>query len=71
MSRLLSTLAVIWRLAHPYFYSEDRRAGRILLAAVVLIELSLVGINVHDQPLAEHASTTPCRTATGTLSSSS
>ena len=46
MSRLLATFAVIWRLAHPYFFSEDRRAGRVLLAAVVLIELSLVGINV-------------------------
>jgi vitamin B12/bleomycin/antimicrobial peptide transport system ATP-binding/permease protein len=46
VSRLLATFAVIWRLAHPYFYSEDRRAGRILLASVVLIELSLVGINV-------------------------
>ena len=46
MSRLLATFAVIWRLAQPYFYSEDRRAGRILLASVVLIELSLVGINV-------------------------
>ncbi len=46
MSRLLATFAVIWRLAHPYFFSEDRRAGRILLASVILIELSLVGINV-------------------------
>ena len=46
MSRLLATFAVIWRLAHPYFFSEDRRAGRILLAGVILIELSLVGINV-------------------------
>jgi hypothetical protein len=46
VSRLLATFAVIWRLAHPYFFSEDRRAGRILLAAVILIELSLVGINV-------------------------
>ena len=46
MSRLLATFAVMWRLAHPYFFSEDRRAGRVLLAAVVLIELSLVGINV-------------------------
>ena len=53
MSRLLETFAVIWRLAHPYFFSEDRRAGRILLAGVIVIELSLVGINVHDQPLAE------------------
>ena len=46
MSRLLSTLATIWRLAHPYFCSEDRRAGRLLLAAVIAIELSMVGINV-------------------------
>ncbi len=46
MSGLLSTFAVIWRLAHPYFYSEDRRVGRTLLASVILIELSLVGINV-------------------------
>ena len=46
MRRLLETFAVIWRLAHPYFYSEDRLAARVLLAAVILIELSLVGINV-------------------------
>jgi putative ATP-binding cassette transporter len=46
VSRFLATLAVIWRLAHPYFFSEDRRAGRMLLAGVILIELSLVGITV-------------------------
>jgi vitamin B12/bleomycin/antimicrobial peptide transport system ATP-binding/permease protein len=46
LSRLASTLAVIWRLASPYFYSEDRLAGRLLLAAVITIELSLTGINV-------------------------
>jgi vitamin B12/bleomycin/antimicrobial peptide transport system ATP-binding/permease protein len=46
VSRLLATFAVIWRLARPYFFSEDRKAGRILLASVILIELSLVGINV-------------------------
>jgi putative ATP-binding cassette transporter len=46
VSRLLATFAVVWRLAHPYFFSDDRRAGRILLAGVILIELSLVGINV-------------------------
>ena len=46
MSRLLSTLAIIWRLASPYFVSEDRWAGRILLAAVIAIELSIVGIKV-------------------------
>jgi len=46
VSRLASTLTVIWRLASPYFNSEDRLAGRILLAAVIAIELSLTGINV-------------------------
>jgi len=44
--RLFSTFAIIWRLARPYFFSEDRRAGRLLLAAVIAIELSLVGITV-------------------------
>jgi len=42
----LSTLATIWRLAIPYFRSEDRVMGGILLAAVVSIELAIVGINV-------------------------
>jgi len=43
---LVSTLATIWRLAAPYFSSEDRWPGRILLAAVVVIELAIVAINV-------------------------
>jgi vitamin B12/bleomycin/antimicrobial peptide transport system ATP-binding/permease protein len=43
---LVSTLAIIWRLAAPYFWSEDRWPGRILLAAVVAIELAIVAINV-------------------------
>jgi putative ATP-binding cassette transporter len=43
---LISTLAIIWRLAHPYFFSEDRWRGRALLAAVIAIELSIVGISV-------------------------
>jgi putative ATP-binding cassette transporter len=43
---IFSTLAIVWRIASPYFYSEDRWPGRILLAAVVAIELSIVGINV-------------------------
>ena len=46
MTGLVSTLATIWRLASPYFRSEDRKAGRALLIAVIAIELSLVGINV-------------------------
>ena len=46
MRGMFSTLAIIWRLASPYFRSEDQWAGRILLAAVIAIELSIVGINV-------------------------
>ena len=46
MTGLASTLATIWRLAAPYFRSEDRVAGRVLLAAVVGIELAIVAINV-------------------------
>ena len=46
MTGLRSTLAVIWRLAVPYFRSEDRWTGRILLGAVIAIELAITGINV-------------------------
>jgi vitamin B12/bleomycin/antimicrobial peptide transport system ATP-binding/permease protein len=46
LHRMLSTLAIIWRLSAPYFRSDERWPGRILLAAVIAIELSLVGINV-------------------------
>ena len=46
MRGIFSTLAIVWRIASPYFFSEDRWAGRILLAAVVAIELSIVGLNV-------------------------
>ena len=46
MNRLSATLATIWRLAIPYFRSEDRWPGRILLGAVVGIELSIVAITV-------------------------
>lgn len=46
MKRLGSTLATIWRLASPYYRSEERWWGRLLLAGVFGIELSLVGINV-------------------------
>ena len=53
MTGFRSTLATIWRLAVPYFRSEDRVAGRILLAAVVAIELSLVAHQRADQPM-EH-----------------
>src|SRR3954454_206446 len=46
VSRLYSSLATVWRLANPYFFSEERWAGRGLLAAVIAIELSTVAINV-------------------------
>ncbi|SHH92567.1 ABC transporter ATP-binding protein/permease [Bradyrhizobium erythrophlei] len=46
MNNIRSTLAIVWRIAAPYFRSEDKLAGRVLLAAVIAIELSLVGINV-------------------------
>jgi vitamin B12/bleomycin/antimicrobial peptide transport system ATP-binding/permease protein len=41
-----STIALIWRLSAPYFRSEDRWPGRILLAAVLAVELSLVAAQV-------------------------
>ena len=46
MNNIRSTLATVWRIAAPYFRSEDRLAGWTLLAAVIVIELSLVGIDV-------------------------
>ena len=46
MKSLASTIASIWRLSVPYFKSEDRWAGNILLAALIAIELSLVAIQV-------------------------
>ena len=44
--KLASTIASIWRLSIPYFRSDDRWAGRHLLGAVIVIELSLVAIQV-------------------------
>jgi putative ATP-binding cassette transporter len=41
-----STLAIVWRIAAPYFRSEDKWAGRVLLAAVIAIQLSQVAIDV-------------------------
>jgi vitamin B12/bleomycin/antimicrobial peptide transport system ATP-binding/permease protein len=46
VKRHFATLATIWRIASPYFRSEDKWPGRILLAAVIAIELSIVGLNV-------------------------
>jgi vitamin B12/bleomycin/antimicrobial peptide transport system ATP-binding/permease protein len=46
VKKLVSTLATIWRLAAPYFRSEDRWTARLLLGAVVAIELANVAIQV-------------------------
>jgi vitamin B12/bleomycin/antimicrobial peptide transport system ATP-binding/permease protein len=46
VNNIRATLATVWRIAAPYFRSEDKFAGRALLAAVIAIELSLVLINV-------------------------
>ncbi len=46
MKSIGSTLATVWRIAAPYFRSEDRLAGRLLLGAVIVIELATVAINV-------------------------
>jgi putative ATP-binding cassette transporter len=46
VKRLAANFALIWRLSVPYFRSEDRWPGRLLLAAVIAIELSIVAITV-------------------------
>ena len=46
MNNIRSTLATVWRIAVPYFSSDDKWAGRALLAAVIAIELAMVGIDV-------------------------
>ena len=46
MKNIRSTLATVWRIAAPYFRSEDKWAGRGLLAAVIVIELAIVYLTV-------------------------
>jgi putative ATP-binding cassette transporter len=46
VKNIRATLATVWRIALPYFRSEDKWAGLGLLAAVILIELMLVAIDV-------------------------
>ena len=46
MNNIRSTLATVWRIAAPYFRSDDRWGGRALLAAVIAIELTQVGLDV-------------------------
>jgi vitamin B12/bleomycin/antimicrobial peptide transport system ATP-binding/permease protein len=46
VNNLRTTLATVWRIAAPYFRSEDKWAGRGLLAAVIVIELASVFLTV-------------------------
>jgi putative ATP-binding cassette transporter len=46
VNNIRTTLAIVWRIASPYFRSEDKWAGGALLAAVIGIELANVAINV-------------------------
>jgi vitamin B12/bleomycin/antimicrobial peptide transport system ATP-binding/permease protein len=46
VKNIVSTLAIVWRIAAPYFRSNDKWAGRGLLAAVIAIELTIVAITV-------------------------
>ena len=46
MNNIRSTLATVWRIAAPYFRSEDKWAGRGLLAAVIALELAGVFLMV-------------------------
>jgi vitamin B12/bleomycin/antimicrobial peptide transport system ATP-binding/permease protein len=46
VNNIRATLAIVWRIAAPYFRSEDKWAGRGLLAAVIALELASVGLDV-------------------------
>ena len=55
MNNIRATLAIVWRIAAPYFKSEDKWAGCILLASVIAIELALVGVDCDADRLTDHA----------------
>jgi len=46
VNAIFSTFATIWRLAVPYFRSEDRWTGGLLLAVIVALELATVFLNL-------------------------
>ena len=46
MNNIRSLIAAVWRIAVPYFRSEDKWAGRGLLAAVIVLELGGVFLTV-------------------------
>jgi putative ATP-binding cassette transporter len=43
VKKLRATLAIVWRIAAPYFRSEDKWAALTLLVSIIAIELALVG----------------------------
>jgi len=46
VNNIRSLIAAVWRIAVPYFRSEDKWAGRGLLAAVIVLELGGVFLTV-------------------------
>jgi vitamin B12/bleomycin/antimicrobial peptide transport system ATP-binding/permease protein len=46
VNNIRTTLATVWRIAAPYFRSEDKWAGRGLLAVVIVLELAGVYLTV-------------------------
>ena len=46
MGGLRTVLADAWRLASPFFRSEERWAARLLLGSIIAMNLFLVGLNV-------------------------
>ena len=46
MSRMRQLFRDAWAIARPYWFSEDRWAGRGLLVAVIALNLGIVFINV-------------------------
>lgn len=46
MNGIGSMIAAVWRISAPYFRSDDKWAGRGLLAAVIALELASVAITV-------------------------
>jgi vitamin B12/bleomycin/antimicrobial peptide transport system ATP-binding/permease protein len=46
VNNIRSTLAIVWRIASPYFNSGDKWPGRILLGTLIAMELVSVGLDV-------------------------
>ena len=46
LRNLIAAFADVRRVATPYFHGEDRWPGRLLLAAVIVLEFAIVALNV-------------------------